>query len=157
MRISAQAGENQEEMHEAVEELLLSEDLNAPDRLVELLDYERTKYNFFAEISQEIRFEYTQTPAVLTLSAWSAERLKLPEVIMEPMHDEKVLAISGNSDWKNLKREILKTTPQNPVFRYTCEISLEEETKAVQIIGRTIWSGDEKPQYKGVFGKIMDV
>lgn len=51
---------------------------------MQLLEHERIKYNFFIAMTEEVQFEYTVTPSMLTLSGWGAKKLGLDEVIMEP-------------------------------------------------------------------------
>ena len=76
------------EIVESIEQQLEKGDIAVSDRTLQLLERERMKYRFFANISQEIQFEYTKVPEMLTLSEWSADYLESPEVIMNPRNDK---------------------------------------------------------------------
>ncbi len=65
-----------------------------------LLEHERNKYRFFASMSNEIQFEYTANPSMVTISDWGAAQLKLPEIILEPEQDEAVRDVLAWKIWK---------------------------------------------------------
>ena len=55
------------------------------NRTLALLEQERTKYQFFAHLSQEIQFEYNVKTDLLMLSEWGAEMLGLSSIIPNPL------------------------------------------------------------------------
>lgn len=66
-------------------------DAEASSRTLELLDYERMKYHFFASMSNEVQFEFTEEPPMIVLSDWSDHKLDLPEIIMDPLQRRGLL------------------------------------------------------------------
>lgn len=139
------------------QELLRHEELVASERSLRLLDRERMKYNFFAAVAEEIQFEYSPEPAMLTLSAWGARRLGLNEVIMDPEHDLQLSQILGPDVWRELSKALHSTTPERPVVNYECPFSCSGEVRWYRIVTQALWSGDEPPQYMGAIGKAMDI
>ena len=139
------------------QEMLNHEELTASERTLELLEHERMKYNFFAALTQEVQFEYTLAPAMLSLTSWGANRLGLGEIVMDPMHDEKVLTLLDEANLKDLASALHSTTPKKPVVTHDCKVCLDGEVRWFRIIARATWSSDEPPRYTGCIGKAMDI
>ena len=147
----------QMEMRSVAQEMHHYEELSASERTLQLLEHERMKYSFFAAMSQEIQFEYTADPSMVTLNAWGANRLGLKETVMEPHGSDKVRAILGDGDMEGLAHALRNTTPAQPVIRYECKITLNGEERWCRIIARATWNAEEPPQYTGAIGKAVDI
>lgn len=148
---------NQREMKNVVRELHKHEELTASERTLELLEHERMKYSFFASLTKEIQFEYTLTPPCLVLSAWGAEKLEMPEIVMEPYQSERTRSTMTEEDLDNLADILHSTTPGSPVVQYDCKLSIGGEERWHRIIARASWSSEEPPRYTGCIGKAMDI
>ncbi len=146
-----------QEMRHVVGEMLNHDELSASERTLMLLEHERMKYSFFASLSKEIQFEYTVSPPMVTLSAWSADQLELPEVVMDPMHDKRVLSRIEADDVSELTDVLHRATIENPRVEYDCQLLLGGEKRWMNIICQVIWSGDELQQYTGIIGKAVDI
>ncbi len=133
------------------------EELTASERTLQLLEHERMKYNFFAAMTQEIQFEYTTSPAMVTLSAWGAEKLGLGETVMDPLHNESVLALTDPEWVQGLSDVLHSTSPDQPVVTYDCPLNLEDGARWFRIVARATWSSDEPPRYMGAIGKSIDI
>jgi len=131
-------------------------ELSASHRTLQLLELERMKYNFFAAMSQELQFEYTVLPPMVTLNTWGAERLGMGEVIMDPYHDPKLRDFSAE-DWSDFVKNLRCTTPDQPVVTQEMKLRSQGEYRWFRVIARAMWSSDEPPQYTGVIGKVVDV
>ena len=137
-------------------ELHKHEELTASERTLELLEHERMKYSFFASLTKEIQFEYTVTPPSLVLSTWGAEKLNLPEVLMDPYQNQQARAIVDARDLDNLADMLHSTTPGSPVVTYDCKLRVDGEERWHRIIARAAWSSEEPPRYTGCIGKALD-
>ena len=147
----------QMEMRSVAQEMHHYEELSASERTLQLLEHERMKYNFFAALTQEVQFEYTLAPAMLSLTSWGANRLGLGEIVMDPMHDEKVLSLLDEANLKDLASALHSTTPKKPVVTHDCKVCLDGEVRWFRIIARATWSSEEPPRYTGCIGKAMDI
>lgn len=145
------------EMRSVAQELRHYEELSASERTLQLLEHERMKYSFFAAMSQEIQFEYTASPSIVTLNTWGANRLGLKETVMDPVHSEKVNAILSVEELQRLRRALQNTTPAQPVIHFECKTNIDGEERWCRIIARATWSADEPPQYTGAIGKAVDI
>lgn len=145
------------EVRELTEELLRREELTASERTLQLLEHERMKYNFFAAMSEEIQFEYTVLPSMVTLSSWGAEKVGLPETVMDPLHDKRIQQLLDEWSMQGLREAIHSATPDNPIIQYDCKACLGGESRWFRFICRATWSADEPLQYMGVIGKAMDI
>ena len=154
---SAQTQASHMELRSVAEEMHRHEELSASERTLQLLEHERMKYNFFAAMTQELQFEYTDSPPMLILSAWGAEKLGLGETVMDPLHNERALAIFSGADMHRLSQALRAAPRENPVVTYVCKIRLGGAERWHRIIARTTWSSDEPPKYTGFIGKAVDI
>ncbi|MCI8836721.1 MAG: diguanylate cyclase [Hungatella sp.] len=149
---------NEQELQEILEDKLHPKENSASERTLQLLERERMKCSFYASMSNEIQFEYNMLPPMVTLSAWGAEKLQLPESIMDPFSDgSPIFSIVDRSDIEELSRILKGTTPQEPVVRYDCKVHINGEFRWARIVCQVLWSSDEDPQFSGVIGKAVDI
>ena len=145
------------EIQNVADEMLRHEELSTSGRALQLLEHERMKYSFFAAMTQEIQFEYTVSPPLLTLNTWGAEKLGLAESIPDPRHNKQVSAMLVSNDCRHLTDALRATTPEHPIITYDAKIPYPEEPRWCRIIARAMWSTDEPPRYTGVIGKAVDI
>lgn len=155
MKAASLTSKNEKEIRSIVDEILHHEELDDSNSVLQYLEEERMKYQFYASISREIQFEYTVSPSVLTLTEWSAQCLGLDEITMDPLNKEKVLESMSSQDRQNLQELLHNATPEEPDVRFKCKTSVGGKVRAREIVCRSIWSDDEKPQYLGVIGKVL--
>ena len=139
-----------------VAEMMQYEELSTTDRTLRILEQERTIHRFFTSVSQDILFEYTQTPPMLTLSPVGTQRLGLEEATVDPYHNKQVQAIISSDQLAELAHLLQNTTPEEPVVEYDCTIQLNGQLHPVHIISRAMWSSEEPPQYTGAVGKVIE-
>lgn len=109
-------------------------DAEASSRTLELLDYERMKYHFFASMSNEVQFEFTEEPPMIVLSDWSDHKLDLPEIIMDPYNDEAFCATFGQENLQKLSRLLRATTIDDPVVDMEMEATVGGETRWFHVL-----------------------
>lgn len=145
-------------LHHITEELQHQQDeLTVSSRTLNLLEHERTKYQFFASMSREIQFEYTVDPDMVMISEWGAKKLGISEIVMNPRRDEQVIACVGEHNLEKLSAVLRTTTPQNPVIQIDCEITIGGEKRWTRVICRAMWSSEEPARYTGAIGKMIDI
>lgn len=149
---------DEKELQEILEDKLHPKDAGASERTLQLLERERMKCSFYASMSNEIQFEYTVLPPMLTLSAWGAEKLQLPENMVDPFKEEgQVCSIIKKEDIEELSRILQATSPREPVVRYDCKANINGESRWFRIVCQAMWSSDEEPVFSGVIGKAVDI
>lgn len=131
--------------------------LLASERSLRLLDRERMKFNFFAAMTEEIQFEYTVEPPMLTLSSWGAKKLDMDEVIMNPEQNERVIRLFGTDPWQKLSTALRTTVPEHPVVNYECLLHCGGQPRWHRIVACAMWSTEDPPGYMGAIGKIVDI
>lgn len=138
-------------------DLVRHDELFASERTLLLLEHERTKYRFFASMSNEVQFEYTTSPSIITLSELGAKKLGLPEIIVNPEKDETLKSIFPENKLSRLHHRLLNTTPLNPIINSINRININGELRWCKIIVRSMWSGSDGDQYIGAIGKLVDI
>ena len=144
---------DQRAMENTAAEMLQYEELSAADRTLRILEYERNKVRFFNSVTDDIMFEYTQTPPMLNLSPYGAQRLGLDETIVDPYNDERLLDRLGCDELASLLKS---TQPDNPVVEHNCYARLDGNVQPVRIICRAVWTSEEKPRYIGAIGRVVE-
>lgn len=147
----------QPDIRKLSQEITFHESHVVSERSLRLLDHERMKYNFFAAMTEEIQFEYTVNPRLLTLSSWGAKKLGADEIILDPQSNDKVLEILGEEAWQNISKALHSTTPESPIITYECPLNLNGQQRWYRIISQAIWAGDEPLVYTGAIGKCVDI
>lgn len=145
------------EVRNITDEMLHHKELTTSERTLRLLEHERAKYAFFASMSNEIQFEYSVDPSMVTVSEWGAQQLGIKEIIMNPLQDEELLKIIGEDAMRGLSEKLHKTTPEKPVVEYSCKMYVGGEERWYHVICRATWSVDEPAEYLGAIGKSIDI
>ncbi len=153
----AALGKNGDDTVNLSREVLERKGLMISDRTLGLLEHERMKYRFFADMSEEVQFEFTLSPPSLMLSEWGAAYLGLDEVIMNPLQDPKVLKLANRKDIERLSAALRGTTPEDPIVKMDYCIRQNGGERWMKIIGRAIWAGSDSAEYQGAIGKMIDV
>lgn len=140
-----------------VEEMIKSDAPDASARSIRLLEYERMKFDYLADISREVVFEYVATPEMLKLPEWGAKNFGVPGKIYNPSKNPVWNKIFSEQDFADFVAKLNATTPENPVAvgRYLFKIG--EERKWNKVIAKTIWGDDEAKGFEGAIGKFVDV
>lgn len=133
------------------------EETAASARTLRLLEQERSKYQFFAAMSQEIQFEYTTNPPMLVTSEWGAAQLGIDEIIIDPLRNLSIKRILGGKNLKTLIQMLRQTTPEQAVVQFECILHLHKQARWHRIVARATWSDEEPPQYIGAIGKVTDI
>lgn len=151
-------GQNfQEEALDAVEHMMESGELDVSDRTLKLLEHERVKYQFFAELSQEIQFGYTTTPEMVILSEWGAKYLSMSETILNPKKDDFGTVLFAPKDFEDFLARLESTTPENPMVEEKYLMNINGHTRWSKVVARSMWASWEPPEYTGAIGKIVDI
>lgn len=148
-----------QETREIVEELVADEEeeegeLPATQESLNLLEHERTKYQFLASMAKDILFEYTTMPPMVAFSGQEAEHLGLNGTVLDPCHDKLLLQFFGEENMRGLEQAVKQATPEQPLVWYECDVELGEETQKVQIVCCSIWLGDEPVHRSSVIGSV---
>lgn len=149
--------DGEREIVNTVEQMLDKGDFGMSGRTLKLLEQERTKYKFYADMSHEIQFEYTITPEILILSEWGAQYLNLPETIYNPRENFFGTEVFNKEDFEKLLERLKHTTPKNPNVEMDFVLNINGRNQWSKIQARSMWTDDEEPQYTGAIGKIVDI
>ena len=140
------------------EEMLNDDKFSTAKKSINMLEQSRIKYEFFASMSNEIQFEYTQTPNMISVSDWGAKLLGLPTVIVNPLEDKSLLDIfNGAENLLSFKQKLMNTSAENPVDSFDLKLKVDNELRWHKVQCMVFWSNDETPQIVSAIGKITDI
>lgn len=140
----------------AAKEILNRSELSSPRSAMNRLAYEKSVHQFFLSVTDNVVFEYTNMPPMLTLNSVSAKLFGRERVAVKPKFGSQGRKIIERADYEAL-REILHTvTPDHPEISYKCTLTLDGKKRRVNIKCMTTWrTSEEVPVYLGVVGRVV--
>ncbi len=157
LRVSSSGRTSELEVMSSAERMLEKGDADVSERTFRLLEHERMKYQFFAELAQVVQFEYTAIPEIVVLSEWGARYLNLPETIVNPRESAFGAGVFQQEDFEYLLERLKSTTPKSPVIEGKYLLNINGEQRWNRVICRAMWVEKEDPEYEGAIGKIVDI
>lgn len=157
LKSNATAHISRHEVQSITEEMLSHNDVTVTDQTLNTLESERVKHQFLTSISREIQFDYINEPPMLMFSEWSAKKLELQENIIDPKSNEGLLSIISEKSLNELSEMVRKTTPDQPVVEYECDLKIDGIIKRYKIVCRSMWTEKDSSHYIGAVGKVLDV
>lgn len=170
------------EIKDFARELLKSDALYSSDRLLHLLEYERMKNRFFEGITGGCSFEYNADSRLLTLSPKAAEKIGADETVIDPVHDEKLVAVFGKEPLKELSAKLHGMLPEHPIMQFyihrivtikpgtdtsvqsyrisfsaddTLNYPADTKCDVYKMVCRTTWTLEEPQRFTGAIGKLV--
>ncbi len=156
LKSNATAHISRHEVQSITEEMLSHNDVTVTDQTLNTLESERVKHQFLTSISREIQFDYINEPPMLMFSEWSAKKLELQENIIDPKSNEGLLSIISEKSLNELSEMVRKTTPDQPVVEYECDLKIDGIIKRYKIVCRSMWTEKDSSHYIGAVGKVLD-
>lgn len=144
-------------IHNTVKQVMSGDSGDASNRSIRLLEHERMKFKFLADISNEITFEYVATPEMILLSEWGAERLGMPVKLIDPAKNKIWLRMMTQDDFADFVAKIRATTPENSVVTEKYLLTIAGEKKWCKLIAKAMWGAKEAPEFEGAIGKLVDI
>ena len=141
------------EIRRVTSELLAHGELSAAGRTLNLLEQERSKNQFYADMAQDIFFEYSRDHRRLTLSEWGARALGLPETMDNPDADPRFAAL-GEGVWAAMRQKLAQATYMDPDVQGEVALRTSAGPKQYRVNLRTLWEGEDRPTYVRVLGKL---
>lgn len=145
------------EMQRVASELMSHSELRASGRTLALLEQERTKYRFYASMTQEILIEYDRDTQLIEFSEWGAKFLGVPEIVS--MTEEcKKLPVWCQEFFEDVEEHLQKTTPENPVTSKNYCLPIQGgEPRWFRLVARTLWDDGESSSFSKAIGKLIDI
>lgn len=148
---------SQKEVQHSIVQVMEHGELNASERTLKLLEHERMKYQIFANMSQEVQFEYTLTPEMIILSEWGANYLGVPETILNPRENLICNQIFAEGEFEQLFNKLGATTPEDPMVEENYLLNIKGKKRWHKVLARSMWEENETLEYVGGIGKIVDI
>ena len=144
-------------IQDTVKQMLKDDAPDASDRSIRLLEKERLKFKYLADISREITFEYNPLPEFIKLSEMGAESLGVPIKTVSPTDDETWIKIFPKDDFALFLHKLRTSKPENPVVIERFQLNVKGEKKWYKVIAKAMWSDGEPAEFEGAIGKIVDI
>lgn len=146
---------NRLEIQNIADEILKNDDLSVSGQILQQLEFERGRSEFFENEFSDITFSYQSNPPVLILSQNAASRLGVKRIVSDPLGDPDICRMSGES-LTRLIDEVSQSLPSEPDVCVNGHIIIGGEKIECQYRCRTIWMPAENPVYVGTVGLISE-
>lgn len=157
LKISSAGPKNKDEITSVAEEMMKHEVLDTSSRTLSLLEHERTKLQFYSEMTDDIMFEYTSCPPLLTFDAKSARMMGFDEFVTDPKTNEKIRSMISDDDVQAIDDIFKSLDFENPIGSYQCGCIIRGEKKQVNIKFRLMPSALGNEESYIVIGTITDL
>ncbi|MDR0963570.1 MAG: GGDEF domain-containing protein, partial [Clostridium sp.] len=119
---------------------------------------ERTKYQFLADLTNEIIIDYDVEVDTITFSETGVKELGLPASIEKFTQNLHLITVLPELNLNRLLDKVANSTPVYPIVREQVELTTPTgNTVWYEIILRSMWSQDIVPRMKGVIGKLVNI
>lgn len=156
LKVNSLSRDTYDKMKNVREEILQDDELSTSARTLTLLENERLKTRFFAELSHEIQFEYVFETQLLMIYDFGERKLGLDELIMNPLEDVNLKKAFGEEKLKQFVKLVENTSPKDYAFSMESVILFGGEPRWVRISGRSLFKGEPSVR-TGIIGKIIDI
>lgn len=116
--------------------------------------YERAKYSFYTKRSQEMRFEYTLHPPILTMSELASYKLNVNPVIPDPNTNPDLIKSFGQQNIQKILTHMEQLNEQDPECEFELLVSVSGKERWWNII---VHANYNEGICDGYFGLFMDI
>lgn len=130
--------------------------LTESSNVMDAFEYERTKHRFFASMSDEMQYEFTEEPAMLVFNDFGDHGTDIKEVTYDPENDKTAQAFFGQDAMLYVHDLLHASTVDNPIVKKDVMMNINGHKRWMRVCAMARWdeTGDE---YLGSIGKIMDI
>lgn len=139
------------------EDMMTHKEKEASQRSIQLMEGERSKYETFANMLQEIQFEYRIEEDLLQISALGIRRLGLPEFITGPLKSRELLKVMDEEDLEQMVSNAKSTQPSYPLVQGEAYLKEKNGKHRYKFIIRVLWSDEDEPKITGIIGLAIDI
>ena len=132
-------------------------EMDSSEKIVQLLECERQRFQFLSEGSENIIFTYTISPPILNLNEAGAKRSGINEPVLSPMEKETFNELFEEGSLQRLLKKIKQATRENPYVISDIQTKDGKRPERYRCDCKVIWASDEKKEYTGVVGKLTDI
>lgn len=138
-------------------ELVQYDELSASEETIRLLEYEKTKSNFYASISKDVDFEYMSVPPMLTIMPNSSGLFENDILINDPLKNDKLYSIISREDIARITDLLHNVVPKDSTVRINCKVNVKNKIHDTEIICKALLDSDDAKLICGVIGKVIDI
>ncbi len=135
--------------------LMNYDELQSNDRNLNLLDLERKKIQYFAELTDEVIFEYMSDNDILTINDFGKVKTCFNEIYIKPKTNEDLINYLGEGQFNKIVDKINLASPSKQGFKLIINLKDSNYTnKDYELYLKTIWDSD---QLVGYIGKLIEI
>ncbi len=142
------------EIRRVTNQLLERGELSASRRTLSLLDQANARFEFYADVTGDLIFQYDRDSRRLMLSRAAAQRLGLKRLVVQP--DADPAGRSLGESYLDIRGLLEKTTADGPDAEGEYTLQLPQGPCRFRLQLRTLWDG-ESPGWTRVVGKLTEI
>ncbi|MGN0701130.1 MAG: HD-GYP domain-containing protein [Oscillospiraceae bacterium] len=146
--------DSRRELQNLTDEILNNDDLASSGQMLQQIEFERSKSEFFESELPEIFFSFQSNPPVLTVSESGAQKLGISRVISDPLENDEVKRLR-NGSFEQLYKALMSATADNPSVVLNGQLVKDGGEVDCEFRCRTLWSSADNFAWIGVAGTIV--
>ena len=131
-------------------------EMESSEKIVQMLEYERARFQFLAGKSSNIVFTYTVSPPLLNLNEIGVKRSGMMDPVLSPLEKGTIQNLVEENSLNCLLKKIRNATKENPVVVSDIQTKDGKKPERYRCDCKVIWASDEKKEYTGVVGMLTD-
>ena len=147
----------QSDVHKITEERYGNIDNIASMRTLKLLEYERNKARFYASLSEDVFFDYSVNPDLLTITGQGLKRFDIPETMYYPIRNEKLLSVIRKEDLEALAEKLKSAKDEDVRIRCDVELMVDGKPEWNRIVARPVRASDGSHEFRGAIGVVSNI
>jgi putative two-component system response regulator len=129
--------------------------MSRSDRLLGLLENERTKNKILADMTNEIQFEYDVNHSILTISDYGAKLLGISETVVNPLDDEHIQEVFGAESIDAIVKAVKSMNEDRIMVRCNIKLNIDRKWKNYDFMCRKMFVGESENHNVNIIGKIV--
>ena len=146
--------DDKRELQKLTDEIINNDDLASQGQVLQQIEFERSRSDFYETQLPEIFFSFQSNPPVLTMSERGAEQLGISRVIPDPLENDEIRKMQ-NSSFEKLVEMLSSATAEEPSVNMSGQIQKADSTVDCEYHCKTLWSSSDSPVCIGVAGTIV--
>jgi response regulator RpfG family c-di-GMP phosphodiesterase len=142
-------------LQNSVNDILKYDEMSRSDRLLGLLENERTKNKILADMTNEIQFEYDVNHSILTISDYGAKLLGISETVVNPLDDEHIQEVFGAESIDAIVKAVKSMNEDRIMVRCNIKLNIDRKWKNYDFMCRKMFVGESENHNVNIIGKIV--
>ena len=131
--------------------------LGDSEHMLHQRSYEQQHFRFLSDKTEEIFFNCTFEPAVLSFNKYGEEKLNIDNDEFHPLEIKKLLKYVTRDTLNHFAKKVREATPARPDFQIDVPIIIKKENYWFRCTGHVVWTNENRKRSAGIIGLLKNI